>query len=241
MTGTAQWFPFYIADYQADTMHLTRDQHGAYFLLLLAYYRRGKPLPDDNHYLAGVVKAGGRTWRYLRPIMAPFFQIEGGWWRHKRIDAELAAQGSQQEARSQAARGNANKRWQKSTKSTAEPMPAACQPHSSTLDQIAKLAPTNLTGLIDSESNEINYLRMLQSQSQSLISNEINSPPPFIPPPLRGRGKKRLSPIEGIAKGFADALAERARNRQPDHPAAGALLDGAGAGSVTPLARRRLA
>lgn len=100
------WMPFYIGDYLADTMHLTRDQHGAYLLLIMAYWRNSGALLDDDTALAAVTRCGPAEWRKLRRVMEPFFQIEGGRWHHKRIDKELqnaAESYSKRKARSDAA------------------------------------------------------------------------------------------------------------------------------------------
>jgi len=83
------WMPLYVADYLADTLGLTTEEHGAYDLLIFAYWRRGGPLPDDNKYLAHVAKANRQRWAHLRKSVEAYFQIHDGAWHHKRIDTEL--------------------------------------------------------------------------------------------------------------------------------------------------------
>lgn len=97
------WFPLYVGDYLADTMHLDRGEHGAYFLLLLAYYKNQGPLPDDDKTLANIVKETVTVWLCLRSAMAKFFKIEGGKWIHPRADREISRRKSVQAARQQAA------------------------------------------------------------------------------------------------------------------------------------------
>jgi uncharacterized protein YdaU (DUF1376 family) len=77
---------FYPADYLADTSHLRTVEHGAYFLLILHYWRTGG-LPDDDDALARIVRATKVEWRRIRPVIQSFFH-DG--WKHKRIDHELA-------------------------------------------------------------------------------------------------------------------------------------------------------
>ena len=81
--------PFYVEDYLHDTSRLTRDQHGAYLLLLFDYWVSGPP-PDDDEQLAVIVKATPIEWRRLRPALAGFFSINDGKWRQKRLDIEIA-------------------------------------------------------------------------------------------------------------------------------------------------------
>lgn len=97
------WFPLYVGDYLADTMHLDRGEHGAYFLLLLAYYKNQGPLPDDDKKLANIVKETVTVWLCLRSAMTKFFKIEGGKWVHPRADREISRRKSVQAARQQAA------------------------------------------------------------------------------------------------------------------------------------------
>ncbi len=83
------FMPLYVGDYLRDTMHLTAEQHGAYFLLLLHYWVRGSALPDDDAYLGNVSKVEPQVWLKLRPTLARFFSIRDGQWFHGRVEREL--------------------------------------------------------------------------------------------------------------------------------------------------------
>ena len=83
------YMPLWIGDYLADTTHLTTEQHGAYLLLLMAYWRKGGPLPADEPTLARIAKMTTHKWKATRPIMVALFIEENGVWRSKRADAEL--------------------------------------------------------------------------------------------------------------------------------------------------------
>jgi|GEM_PF-3129113 len=84
--------PFYTDAYLADTRHLTTEAHGAYLLLLLYSWRNnGAPPPDDDRLLARITGLPLRRWQQvLRPLLEPFYRIEGGLWRQKRLEATWA-------------------------------------------------------------------------------------------------------------------------------------------------------
>jgi uncharacterized protein YdaU (DUF1376 family) len=84
------WMPLFIGDYLADTGRLTTEQHGAYFLLIMDYWRNGPP-PDDECTLAQITRLSPDAWSIAQAKLKQLFSIEGGAWHHKRIDAELAA------------------------------------------------------------------------------------------------------------------------------------------------------
>lgn len=84
------WMSFYVADYLADTTHLTTIEHGAYLLLIFAYWQGGAPLPDDDPRLARLARMSLKDWTKLRPTLAELFDVAGGAWKHKRVDRELA-------------------------------------------------------------------------------------------------------------------------------------------------------
>jgi uncharacterized protein YdaU (DUF1376 family) len=82
----------YWADYHQDTRHLSREEHGAYFLLLGEAWNRGGFLPDDDALLARWALATADDWARLKPIVMAFFRpAPRGRWRHKRISEELAS------------------------------------------------------------------------------------------------------------------------------------------------------
>jgi uncharacterized protein YdaU (DUF1376 family) len=83
------YMPMWIADYLADTTHLDCRQHGAYFLLLCAYWQKQGPLPDNDRHLAAITKSTPHAWRAMRETLAEFFTVNDGLWVHKRVDAEL--------------------------------------------------------------------------------------------------------------------------------------------------------
>lgn len=76
---------FWIGDYLADTGHLTRSQHGAYFLLILHYWSTGS-LPNDDAQLASITRSTMAEWMVDRAVLNGFFH-DG--WQHCRIDAEI--------------------------------------------------------------------------------------------------------------------------------------------------------
>lgn len=83
------YMPLYIADYLADAAHLTTLEHGAYMLLIMNYWQRGKPLDNSNGRLANVARTSNEEWTKIEPVLAEFFDIDGDQWTHKRIEREL--------------------------------------------------------------------------------------------------------------------------------------------------------
>jgi uncharacterized protein YdaU (DUF1376 family) len=108
---TDAWMPLWIGAYLADTQHLSRDEHGGYLLLLMAYWRARAPLPDDDKRLSAIVKASAKEWRSLRPVLAEFFVVADGAWRHKRVDEELAGAQERKTKASGKAKAAAEARW----------------------------------------------------------------------------------------------------------------------------------
>ncbi len=79
----------YWADYLADTMHLTTEEHGVYLLLIAAYWRRARALPDDNKWLATVTKMSLKRWIKVRPKILEYFDNLEGLLIHERLELEI--------------------------------------------------------------------------------------------------------------------------------------------------------
>jgi len=83
------WMPFYVADYLGDTMHLSTTQHGAYLLLLLACWKAGGDLPDDDAQLSAITRMSLLDWRKSAPVLRRFFDSADGLLSHGRVKHEL--------------------------------------------------------------------------------------------------------------------------------------------------------
>lgn len=66
----------YVADYMADTRHLTTEQHGAYLLLLMTMWRHNGKLPNDPKKLSRICGVTPRKWPAIWEDLAEFFVVE---------------------------------------------------------------------------------------------------------------------------------------------------------------------
>lgn len=112
------WMPLYLGAYIADTLRFTTEQHGAYLLIIMDYWRNGPP-PDDNGVLAQITKLSVSRWKAHRPVIAPKFQIANGVWKHKRIEHELNRAREMQTILSDRGKAGAAARWGKDSASNA--------------------------------------------------------------------------------------------------------------------------
>ncbi len=84
------YMPLYVADYLSDAAHLSTVEHGAYLLLLMTYWQRGEPLPDDDKKLARITRLEPRTWARVKPVISEFFEVSDGKWLQSRVERELS-------------------------------------------------------------------------------------------------------------------------------------------------------
>lgn len=92
------YYQHHVGDYNRDTAALSIVEHGAYRLLMDAYYVTGKPLPDNLDALCRICRAMSKSERAaVSLVTTSFFQSDNGVLRHKRIDLELLAYEQQAE------------------------------------------------------------------------------------------------------------------------------------------------
>jgi uncharacterized protein YdaU (DUF1376 family) len=106
----------YIGDYLGDTQHLSTLQHGAYMLLIMAYWQRRGPLPSDDEQLARITRMTMDDWMQCKRITLAFFHECDGMLYHHRIDKEL----SERIEKSEKCKGAAGKRWEDRPPSNAK-------------------------------------------------------------------------------------------------------------------------
>jgi uncharacterized protein YdaU (DUF1376 family) len=111
------WMPLYVGDYLRDTGHLTTEEHGAYFLLIMQAWTKGGILPVNEAPLRSITKMDPKAWKASSATLLAFFQVDGDVLRHKRITIELATTGSISEKRKSAGKAGGEAKA-KNTKQT---------------------------------------------------------------------------------------------------------------------------
>lgn len=84
------WMPLYIGDYLADTQDFSAEEHGAYLLMIMAYWNNRGPIPADRKYFSRITKINNRVVESVYTKLVDRFKVENGLLRHKRIDEELS-------------------------------------------------------------------------------------------------------------------------------------------------------
>lgn len=102
------YIQLYVADYIADTMHLSTEEHGAYLLIIMNYWQTGKPLQCER--IPNVVRMTKERFAEIEKTLSEFFTVtENGLWVHQRIEMDLAHVREKCEKSSESAK----LRWQK--------------------------------------------------------------------------------------------------------------------------------
>ena len=110
MSKSDAWMPFYVGDYLSATGRLTTEQHGAYLLILLDYWKNGPP-PNDDGVLAALARLSPLAWKKAKPALLAFFEVKDGLLIQKRVEKERGKAAEISAERSEAGKAGAAKRW----------------------------------------------------------------------------------------------------------------------------------
>lgn len=171
------YMQLYIADYLADTMHLTAEEHGAYLLLMFNYWQTGKPIPKAR--LSRIARLSNERWTVVEVSLNEFFTDNGTEWVHERIERDLAAVHASQEQRSAAGKASAAARKNR----TATKAVRKSNDRSTPVEDALNEKPTNKDTDTDKSNNP-------------LSPPSGGEPPPAKPPAKSQRAKpKRQLPV----------------------------------------------
>lgn len=79
------FMPMFIDAYLADTTHLTAEEHGAYLLLLMAMWRRGGWVPNDDKDLAKFCCCHPKRWPRVKKRLMPMLIKKDGELSQKKL------------------------------------------------------------------------------------------------------------------------------------------------------------
>jgi uncharacterized protein YdaU (DUF1376 family) len=103
MTTGLYWFKTYHAEEIASTLLLSLKARGAYFGLMLHYFREGS-LPKNDHQLRKIAGAEAREWKTIHEELKAIFTSD---WRHERWDGQIKAEEKTRQQRSRAGQASA--------------------------------------------------------------------------------------------------------------------------------------
>ena len=161
------WMPLYIADYLSATSRLTTEQHGAYLLLIMDYWKNGAP-PNNDQVLAQITKLSPDAWSNARSMLQPFFEVRDGLWFQHRIETEMVKAKHNKQANVKRGKAGAEARWKdKNAPSIDEAYSEVCSADSTSPSPspspISKPSPTKVIptpeGVSDSVWQDFKTLR----------------------------------------------------------------------------------
>jgi uncharacterized protein YdaU (DUF1376 family) len=120
------YYKAYPRDFVEGTVGMPLELKGAYRVLIDLIYLQGGRLPDDAHYISGLLGCSVRKWRSLRKHLVEIgkIQAENGIISQKRADKELEILSKYQETQSENRRGyRKNKDLEEPRSNHTEPEP----------------------------------------------------------------------------------------------------------------------
>ncbi|HFW6633294.1 TPA: DUF1376 domain-containing protein [Escherichia coli] len=168
------YMQLYIADYLADTMHLSAEEHGVYLLLMFNYWQTGKPIPKNR--LAKIARLTNERWADVEPSLQEFFCDNGEEWVHLRIEEDLAS--VREKLTKKSAAGKASVQARRSRKEA----------------DVQTKQERNLTGV--QTDVEVVFEHDVNTKATNKDTDkDLKTDPPLNPPP-GNRGVKKFDPLD---------------------------------------------
>lgn len=111
MSSTKVWYPHYIERYRRKTGHLTIAEHGAYRLLMDAYWDNRGPLPADDNRLRRLIGADREEWDAVKEAVLAFFVLTPDGWLHETIEEVIAKADKQHAEKAERMAAARSRRW----------------------------------------------------------------------------------------------------------------------------------
>ena len=168
------YMQLYIADYLADTMHLSAEEHGAYLLLMFNYWQTGKPIPKNR--LAKIARLTNERWADVEPSLQEFFCDNGEEWVHLRIEEDLAS--VREKLTKKSAAGKASVQARRSRKEA----------------DVQTKQERNLTGV--QTHVEVVFEHDVNTKATNKDTDKDLKTDPPLNPPRGNRGVKKFDPLD---------------------------------------------
>ena len=168
------YMQLYIADYLADTMHLSAEEHGAYLLLMFNYWQTGKPIPKNR--LAKIARLTNERWADVEPSLQEFFCGNGEEWVHLRIEEDLAS--VREKLTKKSAAGKASVQARRSRKEA----------------DVQTKQERNLTGV--QTDVEVVFEHDVNTKATNKDTDKDLKTDPPLNPPRGNRGVKKFDPLD---------------------------------------------
>lgn len=168
------YMQLYIADYLADTMHLSAEEHGAYLLLMFNYWQTGKPIPKNR--LAKIARLTNERWADVEPSLQEFFCDNGEEWVHLRIEEDLAS--VREKLTKNSAAGKASVQARRSRKEA----------------DVQTKQERNLTGV--QTDVEVVFEHDVNTKATNKDTDKDLKTDPPLNPPRGNRGVKKFDPLD---------------------------------------------
>lgn len=168
------YMQLYIADYLADTMHLSAEEHGAYLLLMFNYWQTGKPIPKNR--LAKIARLTNERWADVEPSLREFFCDNGEEWVYLRIEEDLAS--VREKLTKKSAAGKASVQARRSRKEA----------------DVQTKQERNLTGV--QTDVEVVFEHDVNTKATNKDTDKDLKTDPPLNPPRGNRGVKKFDPLD---------------------------------------------